>query len=495
MPVQLKCPSCSALLRLPDNVSPGGAVRCPKCKATLRVPGKAPAASTPKTPAASPVRTAPAPKAAAKRPPAPPPQTIKPAASVKAPRPKPREDDNGEDHEDIAASRSTKSKSKKGLLIGSLAGIAVLLLVGGGSYGLYRLFKKSPEQIKQPFNVFAEKKRLDVSFIHADCNAAFVIQPARMVQSKLIAPEDRDKLVASARKEADIDLTKLEQAIVVLEPVPPGQPRNRPQPSRPQPPRRQPPRPRPGLRPGQPPGPANNEPAPITFAVILRFSEPVDGMQILNKGIKQTEPVQASGKTYLRSKSEKIDGTPVAGHFDGQRVILMGAEPMIVKMLAAKDVQSPLTQKLREFELDNDIFGIFLMAPFKPMLKGLAQTPNVPPQLEQAKKLDQTLSAVKVLVNLDSEKPLQIILLGEDDASGPSLEELARNALEMGKAFYPLFKMGMQQGMQQAMQQGAPPKAGEKVFKVTDQILNKDGITVTREGKDITVTLNRPKDL
>jgi hypothetical protein len=490
-------------LRLPDSVPPGGAIRCPKCKATLRVPGKAPAPATPKTAATPQIRTTPAPKSAAKQPPAPPPRAIKPAAA-KTPRAKPRDDDEifEDSDDDIKATRSVKAKSKKGLLIGLLAGVAALFLVCGGvSFGVYRLLKRGAEQVQQSLNEIAEqikqaeKKRLDVTFIHADCNAAFVLHPSRMVQSKLLAPEERDKLVAGGIQEAGIDITKLEQVIVVLEPTPPGQPGNRPQPPRPQPPRRQPPRPRPGMKPGQQPAPANNEPAPITFAAILRFTEPVDGMQILNKGLVQTDQVQAGDKTYLRSKSEKVGDAPLAGHFDGQHVILMGAEPMIVKMLAAKDVHSPLTEKLREFELDNDIFGIFMMSPFKPMLKGLAQAPNIPPQLEQVKKLDQTLSAVKVLVNLDGEKPLQIVLLGEDDASGPNLESLARNALEMGKAFYPLFKMGLQQGMQQAVQQGAPPKAGEKLFKVTDQIMAQDGITVTREGKNVTVALNRPKDL
>jgi hypothetical protein len=141
--------------------------------------------------------------------------------------------------------------------------------------------------------------------------------------------------------------------------------------------------------------------------------------------------------------------------------------------------------------LDNDMFGIFLMGPFRLALTEMAQSPNIPPQLEQAKKLDQTLSAVKVLGNFNNDKLLQIILLGENDASGESLEDLARNALDMGKAFYPLFKMQMQQ----AMQKDVPPQVNEKLFKVTDQILKKDGITVTREGKEVTVTLNKPKQL
>jgi hypothetical protein len=477
-------------LRLPDSVPPGGAIRCPKCKAALRLPGKAPAPATPKT-AAPQIRTAPAPKTAAKQPPAPPPRAIKPAAA-KATRAKPRDDEVLEvDDDDVKAPRSVKSKSNKGLLIGILAGVAMLFLVcgGGAIYGVVKLFKRGADQVQQTLNEMikqAEKKRLDVSFIHADCNAAFVIQPARMAQSKLLTPEEREKIVAKGIQEADINVTKLEQVIFVLEPAAPGQAVKRPQP-----PRQKAPRPRPGMKPGQPQAQAINEPAPVTFAMIMRFNEPVDGKKLLDKALHEADPMQVGDKTYLRSKLEKTEGEPLAGYFDGQRVVLIGPQPMIAKMLVAKDVHSQLTEKLREFELDNDIFGVTLMAPFKPMLKGLTQAPNIPPQLEQAKKLDQTLSAVKVLVNLDGDKPLQIILLGEDDASGPSLEDLARNALEMGKAFYPFIKMSIQQ----AAQKDAPPQAIEKFFKVTDQIMQKDGITVTREGKDVTVALNRPKDL
>src|SRR5690349_8965246 len=93
MPVQLKCPSCSSVLRLPDSVPPGGAIRCPKCKEVLRMPGKAPA------PADPPMPTTPAPKSAAKQPPAPPPRAIKPA-SAQAPRAKLHADEILEDTDD-----------------------------------------------------------------------------------------------------------------------------------------------------------------------------------------------------------------------------------------------------------------------------------------------------------------------------------------------------------------------------------------------------------
>ncbi len=45
MATQMKCPSCSTVLRLPDGLPPGGAVRCPKCSTVLRLPGQAPASA------------------------------------------------------------------------------------------------------------------------------------------------------------------------------------------------------------------------------------------------------------------------------------------------------------------------------------------------------------------------------------------------------------------------------------------------------------------
>jgi hypothetical protein len=41
----------------------------------------------------------------------------------------------------------------------------------------------------------------------------------------------------------------------------------------------------------------------------------------------------------------------------------------------------------------------------------------------------------------------------------------------------------------------ASPEIAASVLKVTDQFLKKEGITVTREGNTVFVTLNKPKDL
>lgn len=309
-------------------------------------------------------------------------------------------------------------------------------------------------------------KVLDVSFIHPACNAAFVIQPARIAKSKsplLPSPEARAKLIEQGIQVIGLDFSKIEQIIVVLEPAPSEQ------------------RPRPGTK----------VTAPFTGSGIIRFSEPVDGMEVLAKFLRQMDAAKAGGKTYYRSKTEKMSGEPSAGHFDGERTILLGPESAIQKMLAAKNAQSPLRDRLRELSLENDVFGVMLTEPIKPLLKGLFLSPQAKRQFPTAETLDEDLIAVKTMVNLEGEKLVQMVLEGQNDASTKNLEELVDRGINLAKVYYPELKPRLQPLIALAL----PPDTVAKIVKVADQFQKKDGITVSREGKNVVVTLHKPKDL
>jgi hypothetical protein len=402
-----------------------------------------------------------------------------------------------------------KRKSNKRLVAGALgcAGLLFLACGGGIGYGIYWLFNTGKtvnqklenlskdvkeDQAKQDAiaNNPAEQKPadnnlpanvLDVSFIHPDFNAAFVIQPARIVQSPsplLPSREERNRLIDQGIQATGIDFSKVGQFIVVLGPAPPGQPRRRPSP--------------PGLRPGmRPPGPPSrpgaDEPAPFVGAAILRFTEPVDDLAILDKALHQMDRVQVGDKTYYRSKTETQDGQPLAGHFDGSRTILLGPEPMLKKMLTAKSAVSPLGEKLREFGLDHDLFGVFLVEPARSMLKDLVQSPAAQKQFPTARTLDADLNILRVTANLEGDKLMRIILEGRDDAAAKNLEELAEGLLNLSKVMYPQLKP--------IIEKETSPEIAANVIKVTDQFLKKEGVTVMREGKTVTITLNKPKDL
>ncbi len=615
MPVQVKCPSCSTVLRLPDALPAGGSVRCPKCKTVLRVPGKTPAsqpAPAPAKPPASRVQATPpsAPKAAVKRPASP---SIQPTLAKAPPR-------IASEANDVT---TTKTGSKKGLLFGILGCAGLLFLVCGGTitYGVYRLYRGGKEFVQEVRNQVEQaaqkKKTVDVAFIHADCNSAIVFQLARIHQSKssLLPPPDKlDKLVDETIKETGIDLRKVEQLIAVTEPIPQGEKPADPRASRRPPPGwrtyssadgrfsvffpsapkvsksrdaqgtatqnyqatarggllnyqvvcTDPPKGTPaapaqfyfdqlaaafgpsvkgkkpieqnGLR-GmefdmemkqgritvkminrafvvgtrlyqvtafapkgqenavqfrayldsfQPQSSGGSEDAPLRGAGIVRFTESVNGRQVLDQLLKQSEEANAAGKTYYRSKSEKAAGAPLAGHVADERTLVVAPEPMLRKMLAAPNVPTPLRDKLREFELDNDVFGVTVVEPFKAQLKESLQAADLPPQLAKLKSIDQDLVAVRLIANLNSDKLLQVTLEGKNEQSASNLEETSKNALDMGKAFYPFLKGQVQKDV--------PPEWTDLVneyFKVMDQILT-GGIKVTKEGKNVVLTLEKP---
>ncbi len=383
------------------------------------------------------------------------------------------------------------------------AGLLFLACGGGISYGIYWLFNTGKTVSQKLENLSKDSQEapakqdapagepkpaednvpanvLDVSFIHPDFNAAFVIQPARLVQSSsplLPSKEERNRLIDKGIQSTGIDFSKVGQLIVVLGPAPPNQPRRRPNP----------PRPRPGMRPPPAAPPGADEPVPFVSAMIVRFTEPVDDMAIMVKSLNQMDRVEAGGKTYYRSKVAKEGGQPLAGYYDGNRTVLLGPEPLIKKMLAAKSTVSPLAEKLRDFGLDHDLFGVFVVEPVRSMLKDLVQSPLAEKQFPTAKTLHEDLNAIRLTANLGGDKLMRIILEGKDDAAAKNLEEMADALLNLAKVMYPQLKP--------IIQKEASPESAASVLKVTDQFLKKEGITVTREGKNVEIALNKPKDL
>lgn len=122
MPIAVQCPECNARLNAPDTAA-GKKVKCPKCSTALVIP-----ANDEEEP---PVR-----------------RKSRPDDSDEEVRSKkPRDPDDEEEEEEERPKRKKKGKGKRGkpassggsrapLLIG--VGLAVLLLVGGGGYLIYR---------------------------------------------------------------------------------------------------------------------------------------------------------------------------------------------------------------------------------------------------------------------------------------------------------------------------------------------------------------------
>jgi hypothetical protein len=252
-------------------------------------------------------------------------------------------------------------------------------------------------------------------------------------------------------------------------------------------------------KPTDPPMPApapGGEPAPagsnVLFypAGILRFTEPIDGKKVLEGSLKQMEEANTAGKTYYRSKTETMAQVPLAGFVANDRTILLAPEPTLKKMLAAQNVNSPLLNRLRGLDLDHDITGVFVVGPYRAALAELRQQPDIPPQLGGLRTLDRDLEAVSFTLDANKDNLLQIILDGTSDNGGILLERLVNSALDTGKQMYDMIRAEMEKDVAKDL----PPELAPKLMRLADQI-KKGGIRVTREGKRVTITLEKPKDL
>jgi hypothetical protein len=250
--------------------------------------------------------------------------------------------------------------------------------------------------------------------------------------------------------------------------------------------------------PPSPQPPPGAEPPPeggnalFSLAGILRFTEPIDGKKILGGTLKQMEEANAAGKSYYRSKTEKMAQVPLAGFVANDRTVLLAPEPTLKKMLAAQNVNSLLLRRLREMNLDHDVAGVLVVGPYRAALAELKKQPNIPPKLAGLRTLDRDLEAVTFTLDANKDELLQITLYGTGNThdAGILLERLVNNALEMGKQMYGMIRAEMEKDMAKDL----PPELAPKLMRLADQI-EKGGIRVSREGNRVIVTLEKPKDL
>jgi hypothetical protein len=298
----------------------------------------------------------------------------------------------------------------------------------------------------------AARKGVDPrSFIAADFNAAAVIHPRRLLQSplgKAVADEVRlDQLM----KDVGLDLHKVEQMLLVLEPFPGGN---------------------------------------VLFSGggVIRLAEPTDGKQLVSKLLHgDAREAKFQGKTYYQDTGEKVAGMAMCGYVADDRTVVIAPEPTLHKMLSAKGVKSPLTDRLARTDLDADVAAVFVVEPFRPAareaLKSLQEGP-LPPHLAVVNTLPDRIQSVTVAVNLSRDPLLKLELEATNAESAGALFDLANTGHEMARGMMPTLK---------AMLAGAPPDLTDPLFAAADSLLA--GIDLRKDGARLVVSVKKPRGL
>ncbi len=360
----ITCTECGAALRVAARPEPGKKLKCPKCQGVFVVPSEDDEAEdqAPKKPAkARPNGAAPA-KIAAK--PIPPKRGADededeaPRKPVKARRPVDEDDedekpvrasrrDDDDDDEEGFVRRKPKRKSKKrkssntGMVLGvAVAGILLLILIGGGAVTAF---------VWPGFLVSGENKgtgnELPLAYIPVGHNMAFAFRPDALEQvgllSKIENQGDKDikELLGSLKKNANLSLKDFEviqlsgRAQPVLQPLPPptiggAGPRGGGGPG--------------AVNPRQP-GAPGGMPAPPTptgtsdeFLVVLKAKAPFKQADIL-KCAKDPERKRHEGKTYYTMKATGTGGPTLLFMPNNQLIIVAAMAEEVFKAVVASD--------------------------------------------------------------------------------------------------------------------------------------------------------------
>ena len=300
---------------------------------------------------------------------------------------------------------------------------------------------------------------LDLRFVPADAGAAVVVRPRRIVQSPLIAAALPPAAAAEMVKELGVKPEQVEQVIVFLQA---------------------------GAAGGRAAAPPGRTPVP---GAVIRFTEPVDGKQVLTRLLKGLREEVHEGKTYYRSSTgEALLGLPLAGAVPDGRTVLVAPESVLRKMLAAGGgAKSPLLDRLRQTDTADEVTAVVLLEPYRELLKALAGPfkPQLPPDLAAVAGLPERLVALTATVNLRDKTLLKVVLEANSAASGTVLDDLAFKGLNWARKVYP--------GFRPILIGRLPVEVAQPALAIADQLFG--GIQVTREGKRLVVRLEKPEAL
>jgi hypothetical protein len=237
---------------------------------------------------------------------------------------------------------------------------------------------------------------------------------------------------------------------------------------------------------GGPPGPEELFPKELIPlpGVIVRFRAPVDGRALAARWLGEVKEEKWEGKTILKGGGGPPLGMPLAAHVPNDRTLLLGAEPVLRKMLTAQG-RGSLVERLKALGASFDLAAVFLPAPYHDFLNGLAAKlgPALPPPWNEAAPLAGKIDAVQVVADLRGKKLLAVSVETRDEPSAQKLEKLAQDGVAVARKMAP--------AVQPLLTSPSVPKPVQKdLLALADQLFN--GLEVKTAGKDVRLSAARP---
>jgi len=334
-------------------------------------------------------------------------------------------------------------------------------------------------------------KRLDLSYITADFYAAAVVYPQRIARSPAWAPLLKDKDIAAGLKELAFDPLKIEQALMLF-PVPAKEmsPRDSDAPSF-------------VLR--LSPQVDLDEIARQLLPEERGFVDSEGKMQPLSKIVATTvagkncyklEAIpEESRKAEETPKTEKTTRpprwvSPAMTCVADERTVLMclRGEADLKKMLSAREVKSPLVERLRRADLDQDAVAVFALEPVREMFREgwERDKKKAPPPVVVFLEILPLLESATITLSLTDDTPGRIVLQAANAESAAKVEEQAKSFPQKAKD---------QLAEERKMLADRPEymrASAERTMSQTEKFVN--GMAVTRADAEVVISVKNARE-
>jgi hypothetical protein len=220
---------------------------------------------------------------------------------------------------------------------------------------------------------------------------------------------------------------------------------------------------------------------PVTIGGAARFAEKLNA-RLLKVSTKAQE-AKFQDKMYYRTEPAP-GASAVAYYLTDDRTIVIGSEPMLKKMISAKDVKSPLAERLRTADLSDDVTAILVVEPMRDTARTVVQDffKSAPPDLVAGAALADQLNAATLTADLTKDPLIRVDAEAKDDKTAGDVLKFVNVVRDQLKQHYDDVKGGLLNG--------APPDAPDLIDRFSSQL--QKGFTAKAEGPHVRLSANRP---
>ena len=175
-----------------------------------------------------------------------------------------------------------------------------------------------------------------------------------------------------------------------------------------------------------------NLPQPPSSAFIVRFKAPYDREAV----ISHLMPLEGEGPNGMPFYCIPGTGQNPNALLVDEKTILAGPPDQLREMLAGREADSPLVERLKKVDAADAFTAVVVLDPVRAPLQAAAtQLPPLPPPLQPFLEIPELLAAVETHVRVEPGLELSVVLEGRDADAAAKLAGLVDQAFALGYQF------------------------------------------------------------